>query len=274
MFKSKVLLLALVNLSAILASDKWFIHYYQNASKKYSDEDALRIASEASTFENPDGTKLFNHITSYTLKDLDPEFQKKNQKALRIKKGAGLYIWKPKIVQMTLSKMNLGDILLYADTGCELREEMPSLLKLADDQDIVLFHSEHPERKHTKKAVFKALEALEEEKYFDSLQRTGTYFLIKKTKKSVEFVEKWLELATTYELISEGPSRGGDHPGFVSHKHDQSILSVLSKVHGYQSQAEGPIEQSTTIAATKRFTGDGKKEKKPRETPIEKKKKM
>lgn len=60
-------------------------------------------------------------MISYTKNDLNKDFLKKNEKMFKSRKGAGYWVWKPKIVQITLEKMNDGDLLLYADTGCELR---------------------------------------------------------------------------------------------------------------------------------------------------------
>lgn len=105
-----------------------------------------------------------------------------------------------------------------------------------------------------------AIDATDEEKYHNTLQRLGTYFLIRKTPKTVDFVNKWLELSQDYDLISDKFTKDGHNKGFRHHKHDQSILSLLSKVHGIKSFEDiGDPKSSTTIAASKR-SSDKKRE--------------
>ena len=55
-------------------------------------------------------TKLFQ-------KDLDIEFSKKYQNVLKLPRGGGYFIWKPRILFNTLKNLPSDDILVYTDAG-------------------------------------------------------------------------------------------------------------------------------------------------------------
>jgi hypothetical protein len=60
-----------------------------------------------------------------------------------------------------------------------------------------------------------------------STQLAATCILFKKTKYSVELVDKWYEIASNYDLINNDLNT--EYPEFRGHRHDQSIFSLLVK---------------------------------------------
>jgi hypothetical protein len=58
-------------------------------------------------------------------------------------------------------------------------------------------------------------------------------FAMKNTFRSQLFVSQWLTYATDIRAITDLPSELGENaPEFVDHRHDQSVLSLLTKKWG------------------------------------------
>lgn len=178
-------------------------------------------------------------VFEYDEEDLPQEFVEKNKKILSCKRGGGYWLWKPYVVKKALEQLKEGDYLFYCDSGAFVIRDLHLLVQFMEKQqsDILFFDLECMEKEWTKRDIFIELEC-DEKKYTDSVQRCATYFLIKKTGKTLEFVNLWLQYAQKYELISDEDNTLYGNPnyeGFRDNRHDQSILSVLSKKSGYRS---------------------------------------
>ena len=68
----------------------------------------------------------------------------------------------------------------------------------------------------------------------DSGQRVGGIHIFQKSPQAMAFVQEWLSLAKTeaYHFLDDSPSVTQNDPCFREHRHDQSIFSVLTKIHG------------------------------------------
>jgi hypothetical protein len=51
--------------------------------------------------------------------------------------------------------------------------------------------------------------------------------VIRKTDKTVQMMQEWLEMASNYENITDSPSKIPNSPLFREHRHDQSLLSIV-----------------------------------------------
>jgi len=228
------------------SADTWFIHYFDSGAKSWSEQGGTRIAREAAAY--------FDHVITYRKTDLGCDFLDQHQAHFRHSRGAGYYVWKPRIVQLTLQQMQYNDILLYADTGCELIGSPAPLLQLLDNQDAVPFHLEEDYLKEaywTKNDLFMAMNWTGD-KY--QQQRVGGYFLVRKTQKTIELFDEYLKYASDLHLINDSPSTTPNDPGFKEHRHDQSIWSILTKQYNYTSYPDPgwPLDRSTIIKASRR----------------------
>lgn len=73
--------------------------------------------------EQAKSLELFDKITLYKDADLkaDTEFWEKHGDFIeKNKRGYGYWIWKPYLIKKSMDSMKDGDILLYADCGCEI----------------------------------------------------------------------------------------------------------------------------------------------------------
>lgn len=178
-------------------------------------------------------------VFEFCEEDLSPEFVEKNKKILSCKRGGGYWIWKPYVVKKVLDNLQEGDYLFYCDSGAFTIGDLHELTTFMKKQqtDILLFSLGCIERYWTKRDIFIEL-GCDTAEYTDSLQRCATYFMIKKTQKTEEFVEEWFSYAQRYELISDENNviyHQPNYEGFQDNRHDQSLLSVLSKKYGYPS---------------------------------------
>jgi hypothetical protein len=166
----------------------------------------------------------------------------------------GYWLWKPQIVKLTFEQMEMGDELMYGDTGCQIRGHLQSLFDLLAKQDVVPFHLEdcHTDRRWSKADLLNRLN-VHDSQIKDSPQRLSGYFLLRKTPQVMQLIDTFAALVHDVSLLDDSPSITPEDPKFTAHRHDQSIWSLITKLSGYQSYPDPgwPTETSTTIAATR-----------------------
>jgi hypothetical protein len=189
--------------------------------------------------------RVFDTILCKTDRDLktDTEFWAKHGAFLEAnsgpRQGYGFWRWKSYLIMKTLERMEEGDVLVYADAGCTMNQGGTHRLNeyfemvRQNEKGILAFQLTYPEILYTKSDVFEALGASEEEK--QSNQLLATVIVLRKCAASMDFVKEWYGLVEDNHLVSDEPSVAPNHPDFKAARHDQSILSVLSKKRGLLS---------------------------------------
>jgi hypothetical protein len=131
--------------------------------------------------------------------------------------------------------MDDGEILIYADAGCSIKasgaarfNQYLEILRTSP-HGILAFNSEHPMYKWTKMDTVKALGG---ESIIDMPGVIATALIIRKCDTSVRIIKQWMSLCERYELLDDSPSVVENHPEFIEHRHDQSILSLLLRLEG------------------------------------------
>lgn len=204
--------------------------------------DALsRICNEAKNFN------IFDEIKRMTEIDLknDKEFWMKHNNFIENNKtGYGMWIWKPYIIKKQLERMRDNDILLYADAGCTLNLNGKNRLEqyiqmLREGDGIICFQMPHLEKFFTKMDMIDYMNAHE---YKSTGQINATSFLIQKRPNTVELVNKWYNISCNYNLLDNSQSIIENDPGFIAHRNDQSIWSILCK-----SYKCTPLEDETWL---------------------------
>ena len=156
-------------------------------------------------------------------------------------RGYGYWVWKPYIILDALKQIEEGDILLYLDVGCHLNSR--GKMRFLDYCETVKQHSSgflvtnagrnQLERIWTKGDLFDFMNVRDRMDITDTSQlQSGTIF-IRKEPNTVALIEKWMEIGLKhFNLLDDSPSQSIDMDGFQGHRHDQSILSILLKLHG------------------------------------------
>ena len=176
----------------------------------------------------------FDQFIQFTPKDIDGIFRQKNRKILSQKRGSGYWLWKPYFIQKTLAKLQWGDYLFYCDAGAHFIASIDPLIKICElsNQDLIVFELELLERAWTKRDALILMDA-DKGAIVDTPQRIGGYHLWKKTPFSINLVQEWLKYAQDERIITDLPNQLGqpNYLEFNEHRHDQSILSILTKKH-------------------------------------------
>ena len=177
----------------------------------------------------------FDAIIQYTIKDIDSLFLTKNKKILTQKRGAGYWLWKPYLIFQTLKNVKEGDVVFYADSGSEFIKPMKPIFELIKENDVVGFKlsGNHKEKQYTRKAVIERVWANSDD-VADTNQDMASFIGVKKTSNTESkdgVIGRWLDLCQDPELIMDQPRSSDEFEGFIDHRHDQSLWSLISKFH-------------------------------------------
>ena len=96
---------------------------------------------------------------------------------------------------------------------------------------IISFQTNYEEYKYTKKEIFEHFKINETNEHYNSGQIVGGIMIIKKNEHSVKLINEW------YETLNNNSSLFIDHTkekhrGYIANRHDQSIFSIIRKLHG------------------------------------------
>jgi hypothetical protein len=180
----------------------------------------------------------FDRLVSFGPRDIDGEFRQRHERILRLSRGGGLWLWKPYFILRRLNEMADGDLLFYCDAGaCFIRRVAP----LADllervRQDVLPFELDHPERVWSKRDALVLMQC-DQPQFAEARQRLGGFSLWRASPRSRALAEELLSLARDERLLTDTPNTCGlpNYPGFVEHRHDQSLFSLLTKKHGLKA---------------------------------------
>jgi hypothetical protein len=209
---------------------------------------ANRLKLQAKEFD------IYDDILIYNQHDLDAAFKKKfNDKLITGSRGYGYWIWKPQIIKQVLDTIEYGDVINYIDVGCHLnirgRHRLNEYFNLADQSDIGIlgFQACEPaspliydgrdlpdlsDYKWIKGDLLDYFNIRNNDKFIRTQTVTAGVIFIKKTNLSLKFIDEWIDTySNNYSLIDDTPSYSQNLPGFIEHRHDQAIFSILSKKH-------------------------------------------
>lgn len=176
-----------------------------------------------------------NEALEYSEHDIDLQFKQKNKKLWESKRGAGYWIWKPYIISKTMDYIQDGDYLVYADSGATYINKIQYIIDAMEKQktDIGVFLLTHREKLYSKRDALILMEC-DKEEYIESPQRLATFIILKKTQKSMQFVKEYLEWVQDPRIVSDDENVMGlpNYPEFIDNRHDQTVLSLLSKKWG------------------------------------------
>jgi hypothetical protein len=173
----------------------------------------------------------FDKIIGLSPNDIDDEFFNRFKKILEQKRGGGYWLWKPYVINKTLSKLAIGDYLFYSDAGAFFLKNVDILINELDksNQDIMGFELPLIEEQWTKKELFLDL-GCNEDRYINSNQMLASYMLIKKTDKSINFFKEYLiHSCNEINITDKHIESLEQYDAYIEHRHDQSIFSLLYK---------------------------------------------
>ena len=185
---------------------------------------------------------LFDHVYRYDEFKLceDTDWVDKHLSFVEVNpRGYGYWIWKPYIIAKHIDKLQTGDVLVYADSGCEIIPENYDCLTgflSAKDFDISISlpsndgeldpTQDYSNKKYCKSTVLKHFNVLDNKNVLDHEQYQACCQIIYVSDKTKKLVADWLELCSNEHLLNDVVT---DHEckHFVDHRHDQAILSLI-----------------------------------------------
>lgn len=195
----------------------------------------------------------FANIFTFNEDDLSFSFRRKYQDYLSNHiRGYGYWCWKPECIKMALDVISEGDFLLYIDAGCHLNKK--GLIRLQEyfnllsktSNGVLAFQAITPTLENSKikydgRKLFEQFnyqwikgDLLE---YFDVKNNPNFthaevigagIILVKKCAHSQQIINEWSSvIEESFSLIDDTPSSSPNMPGFIEHRHDQAIFSLL-----------------------------------------------
>ena len=177
-----------------------------------------------------------NEFYGYKPKDIDHDFREKNKYILEKGRGNGYWLWKPYFLYKTLKeKLDYGDYLIYSDAAVmyvDLAQKLVDFLK-EKKLDMYLHRLPHLERQYTKRDAFILL-GVDQPFYAETGQFNAAFQIYRKTKFTEFFLAEYLYYAQDKRIITDDANElgVGNYDDFRDHRHDQSILSLLTKKYG------------------------------------------
>lgn len=154
---------------------------------------------------------------------IDQEFYEKNKALLTNEHGAGLWLWKPYMIDKYLSALKDGDYLLYSDAGVEIINDLFLLLEDMN-KDVLTFRGSNPHIKYCKKHVLDYY-GISEAEAKGMYQLQSSFIIVRNTEKARKIVSQWLDACQNEKLLND--ETGEEYLDFVEHKHDQAILTSM-----------------------------------------------
>lgn len=168
----------------------------------------------------------FDKIILYNPNDLDNDFKIKYNNILSQSKGYGYWLWKPYLIQKTLNNFDKNDFIFYSDALTIFENFPENLCEICENNNGILCGSQiHLEKFFTKRDVFVNL-GCDEDKYYNNQQISASHILLQNTEFVKNIISIWFDYCKNKQLLTDTISL---YPEKFknSHRHDQSILSVL-----------------------------------------------
>jgi hypothetical protein len=193
------------------------LDHLKDSVEKYGNVDEIRILKES---------------------DIETNFYFKNVKHFSDNRGFGYWVWKSYFINKFLQSANDNDVFLYVDSGNLVEGDLSPLYEKCwkDSKGIILFENTDGEpdgnvwknNLWTKSDCFNLL-GLTDSKYVYGNQVNASYIVFRKTDFTVKFFDLYLRVCQNYNIISDAPNITENfNKDFRDHRHDQSILSLLS----------------------------------------------
>jgi hypothetical protein len=180
------------------------------------------------------------NILTYREVDLkSSDYYQRNRSILNEVCGAGYWAWKPYFILQALEHLKENDILFYCDAGSMFVASPEPLIQLCANhpQGMILFDARPlTNRQFTKRDCFIRM-GCDDPSYWDTRMVIATLLVIRKTEKVVAFLNKWLAFCHDRAAITDDANVCGQEnlPGYLQHRWDQSILSVLAAKYNLET---------------------------------------
>lgn len=171
----------------------------------------------------------FDDIISYVKTDLSDELL--HSDIINIKRGGGLWSWKPDILLKTIEKYQEGDIIVYCDAGCTLypSKEWKRYWDKLEHFDIIAQRIYQRTDHWTRNEILDKFSNNGKDWQL-SCQYQATTIIIRISAFTKMLVNKWRNLMINQPILAMDVTedeRPFQHKSFKENRHDQAIYSAL-----------------------------------------------
>ena len=223
-------------------NNKYIIHFITYGDSKFK-KSKQRLLNEAKEFN------AFKTIKGYGPQDLSEDFIEKYKDIFKHSRGGGYWIWRPYILRSAINDINDGEYLVYLDAGCTINkrgkkrfyEYIDKLESSLNNYGILSFQMTNTngkgeiqkEKWWTTNQIFEHFDIKPDSDIGESGQYLGGILILKKNKHLLEYLDKYEKcIYNNSSLITDIYNDKNQHEGFKENRHEQSITSVLRKMHG------------------------------------------
>jgi hypothetical protein len=161
-------------------------------------------------------------------------------------RGGGYWVHKSLLVRHHMDQCKDNDIIFWVDADrldFFWQGSLKTVLETIDkrEADFVIESQDEAEYRYTKEDVLVAFNATDEMR--TSRQVNENAWLIRNSPKMRQFMDAFIECAADWHMISDDPSIIKNHPDFVEHRHDQSLMAMMVKKFLSDKLVIGPPAQ-------------------------------
>lgn len=187
-------------------------------------EQVHRICSEAHA------TGRFDVVRSFSPADLSAKAA--SSELMSIKRGGGLWLWKPDVIATAMSSLSNGDILVYCDGGCSVYEcqEWDFLFNVLNNYHVVAQKIYQPTYEWTRREVVDYYEKTNGKNWSYSFQFCATTIIIKISQFTRKFIQEWRDMMISHPKFVLDVTAGeisDQYKGFRENRHDQTVYNAL-----------------------------------------------
>ena len=220
--------------------DKKIIHFITYGDKNFL-KAKQRILKEANEFAE------FKTIKGYGPDELPINFKNKFAQILKQPRGGGYWIWKVAIIEEALKNINDGEFLIYMDAGCKFnlngKQRFNEYIQLLNDSEYGVLSFQltgnkgpgnfEKEKTWTTKQIFDYFNININSSMATDSQYMATILIFQKSTHCNLIIEKYIKaLLDDPLLFTDYYNRTNQHLDFKDNRHDQSVLSLIRKIHG------------------------------------------
>ncbi len=214
-------------------NNRRIVFYTYGDSRKYdiSKKHLIYLAKKSDIFDN---------LYSFSRKDVPKYDEIPYKHILRQERGGGYWIWKYLLLEKLLTNTKKNDLIVYCDSGSSFnyyaKNRLLEYFDLLDSSEFGNFRIEskkiHIEKYWTTKEIFKYFNVMDNKEITDSPQLLGGYLIFKNCEQTKYLLNIFFQLIRTdWKLITD-EYNNNQIKQFIENRHDQSILSVISKKYG------------------------------------------
>lgn len=133
--------------------------------------------------------------------------------------------WKPYIILKTLEMMQEGDVVLYTD-ACDLVKSNPKniIQEIISENGVMVVQGDFRHADWTKRDCFHVM-GCDSPEFHNAKQLESGICAFVKNDYNKQILLEWQKHNLNYDAASDDVRLVDNHPSFIDHRHDQSILT-------------------------------------------------